>query len=60
LEAIASCENSNSRNTVITLQLLEKQVRKMKTLETRINGKIAEGEAELETAAEADTNRKSC
>ena len=35
-EAIAICENSNSSNTAITLQLLKEQVRKMKTLETRI------------------------
>ena len=56
-----SGSNKSSSNTVITLQLLEKQVRKMKSLQTRINGEVAEEgkeEAAAEAEAEEDANSK--
>ena len=53
---IGSSNSESSNNTVITLQLLEEQVRKMKTLQMRINGEVteADAEAEAEIAAEAE------
>ena len=41
-EAIAIGENSNSSNTAITVRLLEEQVRKMKTLVTKIRAETVE------------------
>ena len=53
---IGSSDSESSSNTVITLQLLEEQVRKMNTLQTRINREWPEAEAEAEAEVEEDAN----